>query len=190
MRLTEVLRSDHEVLRGKLTLLEGLLPLERAVYFPMREVTYSITRRLRCHLEKEEGLFALLRERKSAQFLPLTSALLGEHQDQRLTTTLLLDLLLKGSESPIDHIALCASHLIDGLRGHMAREEADIFPFVDRFVDRTMGERQEMEVIQQMREIATRHYPEGEPPPSPSHASAHEHLVIQLSSRRHVACIN
>jgi len=185
MKPTAVLRNDHEVLRSKLTLLEGLLPLERTAHFPLREVTYSITRRLRCHLEKEEHLFALLRSRRVPQSLALTSALLDEHQDQRLTTTLLLDLLLNGAASPIDPIALCASHLIDGLREHMAREEAEVFPLIDQ----AMGERQETEALQQMREIATRHYPEGEPQPRPSYVRAHEHLVIQHSSCRHVACV-
>ena len=159
MRPTEVLRNDHEVLRSKLTLLEGLLPLEHAAQFPIQEVTYSITRRLRCHMEKEECLYALLQDGGFPQPVVLTAALLDEHQDQRLTTTLLLDLLLKDSEFPANQIALCAVHLIDGLREHMAREETEVFPWVDR----TMSKAQERGVIQHMLKVAMHYYPEAEP---------------------------
>ncbi len=133
MTPTGALRNDHDVLRSKLALLEGLLPLGHAARFPMREFTYSISRLLRRHMEQETRVLSRLRAMESPRLLAPTSALLDEHQDQRLTATLLLDLLLRGSDAPMDHIVLCASHLIEGSREHMAREETEVFPLIDEF---------------------------------------------------------
>ncbi len=184
MQPTETLRNDHAVLRGKLMLLEGLLPLGRAAYFPLRDVAYSLTRRLRCHIEKEERLLLLMQQGAFPHPLAPVSALLDEHRDQRVTVALLLELVINGSTSSIDQIVLCASHLIDSLRGHMAREEAEIFPFVEQ----TMTRNQKMAAMQDMRAIAARYYPEGEPAPWPSDID--EHLVNEWSSPRHVVCAN
>ena len=63
MRATEELRNDHGVLRGKLTLLEEVLPLAQAPHGSLRSLASSLARCLSCHAEKEELLLGLLDER-------------------------------------------------------------------------------------------------------------------------------
>lgn len=158
MGLTEVLWDDHDVLRSKLALLEGLLPLAESAQFPLRDVTYSIARRLRCHMEKEEFLLETVSER-SAEYMR-TWPLLDEHQDQRLTAVLLLLLLLEHPPLPMDQIRLCATHLIDGLREHMTNEEASVFPVVEHAI----GSGGAPDLLHHLQELAHRYYPEGEEP--------------------------
>lgn len=154
MRPSKRLSMDHKVLRGKLTLLEGLLPLAGGAWFPMRDVTYSIACQLRNHLDREERLLAILYQATpGAPSLPICH-LLEEHRDQLVTVKLLLGLLTEGPPHRMDQVVMCASHLIDGLRGHMAREEATMFLLVDRMGD----DGQEEEMTRQMLQAAGSRY--------------------------------
>ena len=160
MRPTAELRNDHLVLRAKLELLEGLLPLATTTQFPIRELVYSISRRLRCHTEKEELLLAALRDMcHPGRTAGAVNRLPDEHRDQRQTLDILEGLLAKGPACPTDPVMAYGSHLIDGLREHMAAEEEQLFPMVDRMVNTIHEE----EVTHHMHDIAQHHYPEGEP---------------------------
>ena len=160
MKPTTELREDHAILRAKLNLLEGLLPLARTTQFPIRDLVYSISRRLRCHTEKEEVLLAALRDvRHPGWAAGPVNRLPDEHHDQRQTLDILEHLLAQGSACPSDQVMAYGSHLLDGLREHMAAEEETLFPMVDRIVDTP----HEKEVTHHMHDIAQRYYPEGEP---------------------------
>jgi len=159
MKPTEALWEEHEAMRTKLALLEGLLPLAGGAQFPMREIVYSIARRLRCHTEKEEALVTELqgmweRSPQEAFVWPL----LDEHQDHRVTATLLLKLLADPNRS-LGWFDMCASHLIESMRAHMRREELTMFSLVDRTL---VDETQCGAAMRRLRAIDRHHYPVGE----------------------------
>ncbi len=159
METTAQLRQDHEILRAKLALLEGLLPLAAQMQYPIRELIFSIARRLRCHTEKETVLLRVLRVACHGDPAEATRYLPEEHQDQQQTLAFLNQLLAMGSQCPAEPVATYGAHLIDGLREHMAREDAVLFPAADRAI----GEAEGQEVVMEMRAIARHHFPEGEP---------------------------
>ena len=161
MRPTAELRNDHVVLRAKLELLEGLLSLVQTTQFPLRELTSSIARRLRCHTEKEEVLLVALRDVQRGPSADITHRLPAEHADQQETLHILQGLLAKGPACPSDEVTAYGAHLIDALREHMANEEERVFPAIDRLV--LVTDARNEEVSQRMRDIARHHYPEGEP---------------------------
>ena len=161
MKPTAELREDHTILRAKLDLLEGLLPLAQTMQFPIRDLVYSISRRLGCHTAKEEVLLSSLRDTRRGEACSLTMQrhLSAEHRDQRETLGMLEELLAQGPVCPADAVMAYGAHLIDELREHMALEETRLFPAADRLVPPD----QEEAMMQQMHGIAQWHYPEGEP---------------------------
>lgn len=137
MRPTESLWADHETLRSQLTLLEENLRLADGACFPMRDAAFFLAGCLSAHMEHEEHFLIMLQEAQSEPPGLSIHRLLEEreeHEDYRLTVTLLLELLNKEQPTSMDPIILCATHLIDGLRKHMAREEVTLFPVIDRFI--------------------------------------------------------
>ncbi len=159
MQPTAELRKDHDILRAKLLLLEGLLPLTPTTQFPIREFVYSIARRLRCHTEKEDVLLGALHAARHGRPTDATRYLPEEHQDQQQTLTVLNRLLAQGLQCPGEQVTTYGAHLIDELRDHMAREESTLFPLVNQLIN----EQHSQEVAMEMQAIARRHYPEGEP---------------------------
>jgi len=132
MRATDELRHDHATLRGKLAQLEEWLPFLKAAPFTLLNVTRTLTRRLHTHTEREEQLLLALRERLRGKESSIADSFPAEHQDQRQTLRLLLELLANGHDAPADQVEADATHLIESLREHMANEEAVLFPLADR----------------------------------------------------------
>ena len=184
MRPTAELRNDHEVLRAKLELLEGLLPLVGTTQFPVRDLVHSIARRLRCHTEKEEVLLEALNAAQQVGVWPITAHLGDEHRDQEQSLAMLQQLLMRGPRCPVDAVMAYGGHFVDELREHMAHEEARIFPAAERLVSEAQRER----IVHRMRQIAQRYYPEGEPHlpgPRPASCPITQEMTVNHVLRAH-----
>lgn len=132
MRATEELRNDHEALREQLAQLEEWLPLLNTAPLTLLNLIRTLIRRLHTHTEQEEWLLVALQERVRGKAHVATGSFPDEHQDQQRTLRHLLELFAKGHDAPADQVDAYATHLIDSLREHMAKEEAELFPLADR----------------------------------------------------------
>ena len=129
MAVTTMLKKDHEVLRRKLEFLEAALQMAPQTPFVLRDMCHSLTRMLDEHIRREEQTLAPYTNRISALFRYRAGQ---DHADQRLVLRDVNTLLLEGIKMPTSTVVSRLSHLIDELREHMAEEEQQVFPAVDR----------------------------------------------------------
>ena len=117
MSLAACLLYDHEVLRGKLALLEELLPSLRTTPYTIARLTGSLVACLRRHSEEEEAC-AEACSPESAQRLR------DEHRELQARADLLLTLVSPTAELDEEQAILQAGYLVRDLRRHLAKEEA------------------------------------------------------------------
>ena len=132
MRATEELRNDHGTLRAKLALLYRLLLRASIAQPSLRQAVSSLARCLRRHAEKETLLFGLLQERLHGDTRDAALRLLDDHERAAEMLTTILGLLGRGDACAMEQVTAHASRLIDDLQEHMAKEEAMVFPAIDR----------------------------------------------------------
>ena len=121
---------EHDLLRGKLALLEEWLPCLPDALHTVRRMAWSLASCLANHLEREEALlFDLWTESRELSAASI-QALLRDHRQYGARLTLLLELLSTTDGSP-ELAPVHAQPLIKELREHMAKEEQRLFPALD-----------------------------------------------------------
>jgi len=148
MKAVDRLRRDHTILRAKLNVLEGALKMGPEVWFVLREVCYTLARQLRDHIRREEALVAACRHAMREETLTHVTV---EHRDEPQRLRLLNRLFMEETGHSLDHLRPVLTDVIDGLRRHMAEEEAELFPVLEQ-------------VLSSREAVATR-----SPQPSPLH---------------------
>lgn len=131
MHASEELRYDHEVLRGKLMLLEERAPSVRECPCTFSRLTDSLATCLRSHTEREERLLAMSALRQGEPQRVRLQHLHDEHENHRTRLAILHDLLSQPESASEEQIIAQASDLANDLREHMAREERQVFPLLD-----------------------------------------------------------
>ncbi|MBI4003790.1 MAG: hemerythrin domain-containing protein [Candidatus Omnitrophica bacterium] len=129
MAVTAMLKKDHEVLRRKLEFIETALQVAPHSVFVLREMCHSLMKMLDAHIRREEEALspytnrirAILRYREG-----------HDHADQQQVLRDINTMLLAGIKMPTSTVVNRLSHLIEELREHMAEEEHEVFPAVER----------------------------------------------------------
>jgi len=130
MGVTEGLKKDHELLRLKLSFIEAAMEVAPEAQFALREMCFSLARLLDGHIRREQQVLAPYGGRLGAL---RTSHLAEDHADQRVTLRDVNAVLLGGIHAPVSTIVPPLASLIKALREHMAEEEREVFPAVERF---------------------------------------------------------
>lgn len=153
------LRRDHRLLRAKLDILEGALRMDTDTWFVLREVSFTLSRQLQDHMRREEELMAACRKALIPPPTASPSATLGQAAERRrdaaaaagggMTPALLAELAVEHKDEPehlrtvnrlflsesghsLERIRPALTEVIQGLRRHMAEEEAQLFPVLER----------------------------------------------------------
>lgn len=129
MRAIDRLKRDHHILRSKLDVLEGALRMGSPAWFVLREVCFTLARQLRDHMRREEELVMACRRAMNPQIL---AEIAVEHKDEPEHWKALNRMFLDEKEQRLDRIGPVLQQTIEGLRHHMAEEERDLFPILER----------------------------------------------------------
>jgi iron-sulfur cluster repair protein YtfE (RIC family) len=132
MNAVERLRRDHRILRAKLAALEGALRLGPEAWFVLRELCFSLSRQLRHHMRREEGLVWRCRQAMPPTVL---AELAVEHKDEPVHLRTLNRLFVSQEGHSLERIQPVLQETIQGLRHHMEEEERDLFPLFDRYLE-------------------------------------------------------
>jgi len=129
MAATTMLKKDHEVLRRKLEFIETALEVAPQSVFILREMCHSLTKMLDAHIRREEEALAPYANRVRAILRYREGR---DHADQQQGLRDINMMLLAGIKMPTSTVVNRLSHLIDELREHMAEEEHEVFPAVEK----------------------------------------------------------
>ena len=129
MRGTERLRRDHKILRAKLDVLESALRMGPETWYVLREVCFTLSRQLRDHIRREEDLVAACRAAMNPKVL---AEVVVEHYDEPEHLRSVNRMFISDGERSFNQLKIALTEVIDGLRHHMAEEEAELFPIFDR----------------------------------------------------------
>lgn len=135
MNAVERLRRDHAILRSKLDALEAALGMGEETWYVLREVCFTLARQLRDHIRREEDLVAACRQAMNPQVL---AEVVVEHHDEPKHLRTINRLFVSQASHALDRIRPALTEVIQGLRRHMAEEEAQLFPILER----VLGERE------------------------------------------------
>lgn len=129
MAVTAMLKKDHEVLRRKLEFIETALQVAPQSVFVLRDMCHSLTKMLDAHIRREEQTLAPYNNRIHA-ILQYRAG--QDHADQQQVLRDVNTMLLAGIKMPTSTVVDRLSHLIQELREHMAEEEHEVFPAVEK----------------------------------------------------------
>jgi hypothetical protein len=158
MNAVERLRRDHVILHSKLDVLESALSMGSRTWFVLREVCYTLSRQLRDHIKREDDLVERCRramillpdgdpalagsgsQRNPASGLPagggmnpkVLAAVAIEHKDESAHLRTINYLFISEPGHSLDRIRPALLEVITGLRRHMAEEERELFPMLER----------------------------------------------------------
>ena len=132
MNAIERLRRDHRILRAKLDVLESALGMGPETWFVLREVCFTLAQQLRDHMKREEDLVANCRKAMTTKAL---AEVVVEHRDEPRHLRTINRLFLSERGHSLERIRPVLQETIDGLRRHMASEEAELFPLLERVLD-------------------------------------------------------
>ena len=133
MTPVERLRQDHAVIRAKLSLLENALTVGPDAAFAIRELVYSLSRRLADHEAREDAqLYPVLHETLAEAQDTFARSLAMEHEGHETLLRELHVLTLTGARMPMIRVAQLAHELMASLSDHMDREERLLFPALER----------------------------------------------------------
>ena len=129
MDVTQELRQDHTALRQQLDLLEEALT---AVHRPelIRGGCCVLAKMLEAHVGREKRMIA----RYVRRIHPLRQRSNG-YETERVVLEDLNKLFAEGVKLPVSAVAIELFRLIDDLREHMALEERELFPMIERAED-------------------------------------------------------
>ena len=146
MNAIERLRRDHAILRAKLDVLESALGMGSESWFVLREVCFTLARQLRDHIKREEALVAAARRGLNPKVL---AEVVVEHRDEPRHLRTINRLFVSQPTQSLDRIKPALMDVIHGLRRHMAEEEAELFPILERI----LAEREPVDVAASTREM-------------------------------------
>ncbi len=129
MRAIDRLLRDHEILRSKLDVLESALTMGANAWFVLREVCFTLSRQLRDHIKREEELVLVCRQAMNPKVLAEVSV---EHHDEPAHLRSINRLFVQEHSHDLARIRPALIEVIEGLRRHMAEEEAELFPILER----------------------------------------------------------
>lgn len=129
MNAIERLKRDHALLRAKLDVLESALKMGSETWFVLREVCFTLSRQLRDHIKREEALVIAYRTAVNPKVLAEVSV---EHRDEPRHLRTINRLFMQESGRSLERVAPVLTQVIAGLRRHMAEEEAELFPLLER----------------------------------------------------------
>ena len=129
MDTMERLRRDHRILRSKLDVLEAALRMGPETWFVLREVCFTLAHQLRDHMKREEAAIAACRGAIDPQ---VATALAAEHQDDPKRLQRISHAFLSQPDHALDRIRPALTEVIVKLRRHLAKEEAEMFPILER----------------------------------------------------------
>lgn len=127
MTLTGDLKREHEWLRQKLDLFEGVLTTSPSPV-TIRGMCHTLARMLEQHVRNEDRVAAPYTNRLQSIF---RNRLLDDHADERALVRDFNDLVAAGISIPTGRAVLHLFRLINELREHMAMEERELFPSLD-----------------------------------------------------------
>ncbi len=129
MNAIERLRRDHDILRTKLGLLEGALRMGPEAWFVLRELCYTLGGQLRDHIQREDALVSSCRQAFGPEIL---HHLAVEHHDEPQLLRTLIELFVQDVPPAWADVMSALTRFIQGLRRHLAEEEEDLFPMLER----------------------------------------------------------
>ena len=129
MKAIDRLKRDHAILRSKLDVLEAALGMGPETWFVLREVCFTLSRQLRDHIKREEGLVAACRKAMNPKVLAEVAV---EHKDEPAHLRTINRLFVSQAGHSLDRITPALTDIIQGLRHHMAEEERELFPILER----------------------------------------------------------
>lgn len=134
MTPVERLRQDHGVIQAKLSLLDNALTVGPEAAFTIRELIYSISRRLAEHEQREDAeLYPVLYETLADPQREFARSIAMEHVTFESLLRDLHLLTLQGTRMPMAEVTSLARELITSLREHIDREERLLFPSLERW---------------------------------------------------------
>jgi hemerythrin-like domain-containing protein len=131
VRITDRLRADHKAFRKMLSDLTEMAcrtPEDREAE-RLRRTVETLGRMVRYHAEVEDRIYFPAAERTGGFRLDILAGLVREH------AAITMYLFKIEEQLATDAWTLTFSLLDRGLRGHLEREERDIFPVSERLMD-------------------------------------------------------
>ena len=132
MNAIERLRRDHRILRSKLSVLEATLRMEGDTWFVLREVCFTLSRQLRDHIKREDELVIACRKAMNPKVL---AEVVVEHKDEPAHLRTINRLFVSATDHSLERIRPELTEVIHGLRHHIAEEEAELFPILERVLE-------------------------------------------------------
>ena len=129
MNAIERLRRDHRILRSKLDVLEAGLQMEGDTWYVLREVCFTLSRQLRDHIKREDDLVVACRKAMNPKIL---AEVVVEHKDEPAHLRTINRLFVSEAGHSLERIKPALTDVIHGLRHHMAEEEVELFPILER----------------------------------------------------------
>ena len=129
MRAVERLRRDHQILSGKLNVLESGLAMGEEAWFVLREVCFTLARQLQDHMQREEELVERCRRVMNPKVL---AEMAVEHRDEPRLLRIINDAFVSQQDHSLARIRPMLMEAIHGLRRHMREEEMELFPLFER----------------------------------------------------------
>ena len=129
MTAVDRLKRDHKLLRSKLDMLESALGMSGDTWFVLRELCFTLSRQLRNHIQREEELVALCRLAMNPKTL---AEVVLEHKDEPKHLRTINRLFVSEQGHSLEHIKPALTDAIQKLRHHMAEEERELFPILER----------------------------------------------------------
>lgn len=123
------LKRDHRILRSKLDVLEAALRMGPETWYVLREVCYTLSRQLQNHIKREDELVLAYYNAIAPEILTDISV---EHHDEPEHLETINRMFVGERERNFDRIGTSLAEVINGLRRHMAEEEAALFPILER----------------------------------------------------------
>ncbi len=129
MNAIDRLKRDHKILRAKLDVLESALQMGPETWFVLRDVCYTLSRQLQDHIKREEELVRVCKEALTEDAL---NHLTVEHKDEPQLLRTVNRLFVEERGHSLAAVKPALTTLIQGLRTHMAEEEVELFPVLER----------------------------------------------------------
>lgn len=129
MDTIERVRRHHQILRGKLAVLESALRMGPEAWFVLRELCHSASRQLTEHIRQEEQLIAECQSGMSADMVDQLSL---EHRRDLARLQTINHLFLEERSQSLGQIRPLLTQCIQRLSRHMEEEEAMVFPALEQ----------------------------------------------------------
>jgi iron-sulfur cluster repair protein YtfE (RIC family) len=130
MKTIDRLKRDHAILQAKLDVLDDtLLRMGTNGWYVLREVCFTLARQLQDHIRREEELIIACGEAVGPSVLAKLSA---EHRKEPRHLHTINKLFVSQMSPSLKEIKPVLTRVIYALRRHIAQEETELFPILER----------------------------------------------------------